>query len=129
MRIILSLSKGGAALWRMHAWFLTIARVKGYMYILRCVDGSYYVGSTSNVDARLAMHQSGEGADWTSKRLPVALVFSEEFDSVFEAFQAERQVKGWSRDKKRALIRRDYEALVELSRNYAERFGADGPKE
>ena len=73
------------------------------MYILRCVDGSFSVGSTGNVDARLDMHQSGEGADWTSKCLPVSLVFSEEFDSVFEAFQAERQVKGWSGDKKRAL--------------------------
>jgi putative endonuclease len=72
------------------------------------------------------MHQAGEGADWTRKRLPVTLEFCEHFDTVFEAFQAERQVKGWSRDKKEALIRREYEALVELSRNYAERFGSDG---
>jgi putative endonuclease len=95
------------------------------MYILRCADGSYYVGSTSNVDARVAMHQAGEGADWTRRRLPVTLEFCELFDTVFEAFQAERQVKGWSRDKKEALIRREYNALVELSRNYADRFGRD----
>ena len=97
------------------------------MYILRCADGSCYVGSTSSVDSRVAMHQSGEGANWTRRRLPVSLAFSEEFDSVFEAFQAERQVKGWSRDKKEALIRREYEALVELSRNYAERYGENRP--
>ena len=103
----------------------SISFVNGYMYILRCADGSYYVGSTSNVDGRLAAHQAGEGADWTRRRLPVTLEFCEYFNTVFEAFQAERQVKGWSRAKKEALIRREYEALVELSRNYADRFGTD----
>jgi predicted GIY-YIG superfamily endonuclease len=58
----------------------------------------------------------------------VSLAYSAEFDSVFEAFVAERQVKGWSRDKKEALIRRDYAALVELSQSYADRYGEDRPK-
>jgi putative endonuclease len=92
-------------------------RMPGYVYILLCSDGSYYVGHTNNLDLRMWAHEQGEGGDYTSSRLPVKLVFSEELPSVHDAFLAERQVKGWSRAKKRALIRRDFEALVELSKN------------
>jgi predicted GIY-YIG superfamily endonuclease len=91
--------------------------VKAYLYILKCADGSYYTGSTNNLALRLAQHGAGEGSAYTRTRLPVELVYSQEFPSEHEAFLRERQVKGWSRAKKQALIREDFEALVELSRS------------
>ena len=78
--------------------------MKGYMYILECADGSYYTGSTTDLELRLQQHQSGEGANHTRKRLPVRLVYYEEFDRVDEAFYREKQVQGWSRRKKEALM-------------------------
>lgn len=54
--------------------------MKGYLYILQCVDGSYYTGSTTNIELRLWQHQQGEGAEHTAKRLPVKLVYIEVFD-------------------------------------------------
>jgi putative endonuclease len=89
--------------------------MSGFLYVLCCSDRSYYVGSTSNLDFRVAEHQMGLGGDYTSRRRPLEVVFTEEFSSVHEAFLAEREVKGWSRKKKEALIRRDYAALPELS--------------
>lgn len=74
------------------------------MYILECADGSYYTGSTNNLELRLAQHKSGEGANHTSKHLPVELVYFEEYERVDEAFYREKQVQGWSRKKKEALI-------------------------
>jgi putative endonuclease len=91
--------------------------MKAWLYILRCADGSYYTGSTNNLPLRLAQHQAGEGCDYTRHRLPVELIFSEEFPSEHHAFLRERQVKGWTRAKKEALIRGDWEALVKLSRS------------
>jgi putative endonuclease len=91
--------------------------LRGYLYLLLCSDGSYYVGHTSNLELRMWEHQHGEGGSYTSQRLPVRLVFSEELPTVHDAFLAERQVKGWSRAKKNALIQRDFEALKELSKN------------
>jgi putative endonuclease len=78
--------------------------MKGYMYILECNDGSYYIGSTIDLDARLEEHQRGEGANHTKKRLPVKLVYFEEYPRIDEAFLREKQVQGWSRKKKEALI-------------------------
>ncbi len=74
--------------------------MKGWMYILECADGSYYTGSTKDIELRLAQHQNGEGANHTSKHLPVKLVYYEEFDRIDEAFYREKQVQGWSRKKK-----------------------------
>jgi len=91
--------------------------MRGFLYILRCADRSYYVGSTSALEIRLAGHQSGEGSAYTASRLPVTVVYTEEFPTLYEAFLAERQVKGWSRAKKEALIRGDFAALPELSRS------------
>lgn len=65
----------------------------------------------------MAQHSAGEASAYTAKRLPVNLIYACEFDSLREAFYAERQLKGWSRAKKEALIRGDYDALVELSKN------------
>jgi putative endonuclease len=74
--------------------------MKAWLYILHCADGSYYTGSTNNLTLRLAQHQAGEGSTYTRSRLPVELVFTQEFPSKHEAFLRERQVKGWSRAKK-----------------------------
>jgi predicted GIY-YIG superfamily endonuclease len=90
--------------------------MKTWLYILRCADGSYYTGSTDNLPLRLAQHEAGEGCDYTRHRLPVELVFAEAFPSEQQASLRERQVRGWSRAKKEALIRGDWDALVRLSR-------------
>ncbi|MGE0084779.1 MAG: GIY-YIG nuclease family protein [Desulfococcaceae bacterium] len=89
--------------------------MKGYMYILKCSDGSYYVGSTKDLERRLIQHQNGEGANHTKKRLPVKLVYYEEFDRIDEAFYREKQIQGWSRKKKEALINNKPEELHLLS--------------
>ena len=94
--------------------------MKGYMYILLCDDGSYYTGSTNNLELRLQQHFAGEGANHTKKHPPVELLYYEEFDRIDEAFYREKQVQGWSRKKKEALINRENEKLPELSRNYAQ---------
>ena len=94
--------------------------MKGYMYILECVDGSYYTGSTKYLELRVLQHQNGEGANHTKKRLPVKLVYFEEFDRIDEAFYREKQVQGWSRRKKEALINGQYEKLPLLSKNYTQ---------
>ena len=78
----------------------------GYMYILLCADGSFYTGSTNNLQLRLEQHQSGEGANYTRRRLPIELVYFEEFNRISDAFFREKQVQGWSRKKKLALILR-----------------------
>jgi putative endonuclease len=98
--------------------------VLGYLYVLRCADGSYYVGSTTNMEVRLAQHHAGEGGSFTAERLPIELIYSAEFPTLHEAFLAERQVKGWTRAKKEALIRGDYQVLVELSRSRTQRLGS-----
>ncbi len=70
-----------------------------WVYILRCADNSYYTGHTDNLEERIAKHQSGEIEGYTSTRLPVTLLFSEEFPTREEALACERQIKGWSRRK------------------------------
>jgi predicted GIY-YIG superfamily endonuclease len=79
--------------------------MKAWMYILECTDGTYYTGSTKNLDLRVSQHQNGEGANYTRKRLPVKLIYYEEFNRIDEAFYREKQVQGWSRKKKEALIK------------------------
>ncbi len=81
------------------------------MYILLCSDMSYYTGSTNNLEKRVKQHQSGNGANHTKKRLPVELIYFEEFDRVDEAFYREKQVQNWSRKKKEALMRRQWTPL------------------
>ena len=86
------------------------------MYILRCSDGSYYVGSTRDLEARMQQHASGEGSRYTSTRLPVELVFVHECATVAEAYAAEKRVQGWGRAKREALIRGEQHLLPALSR-------------
>ncbi|GAC60697.1 hypothetical protein GSI01S_11_00380 [Gordonia sihwensis NBRC 108236] len=83
----------------------------GFMYILKCADGSYYVGSTRNIEHRFEQHQSGRGSAYTRNRCPVELVFCEEFDSIEDAYAMERRVSKWSRAKREALIAGDFDAL------------------
>jgi putative endonuclease len=87
-----------------------------WVYILKCSDGSYYTGTTSSLEKRVTEHQSGIFTGYTSSRLPVELVFSEPFDDVYYAISAERQIKGWTRTKKEALINRDFDLLKELAK-------------
>jgi len=89
--------------------------LKGWVYILECSDGSYYTGSTNDIERRLAQHQQGEGAQYTKNRRPVKLAYSEEFKRVDEAFHREKQVQGWSRAKKKALIEGRFDDLPALS--------------
>lgn len=86
-----------------------------YMYILECADGSYYTGSTKDLERRLWQHQQGLGANHTAKRLPVKLIYCEFFDRVSDAFYREKQVQGWSRKKKEALMRGDTNLLHQLA--------------
>lgn len=86
-----------------------------WVYILRCADNSYYTGHTDSLEKRIAEHQSGEVEGYTSTRLPVVVVFSQEFPSREEAKACERQIKGWSRGKKEALIRGDWAGVFRLA--------------
>lgn len=95
--------------------------MKGYMYILVCADGSYYTGSTVNLDTRIAQHQAGEGANHTRKHLPVKLVYYEEYPRIDLAFDREKQIQGWSRKKKEALINGTPELLPELAIAYRDK--------
>ena len=88
-----------------------------WLYILLCADGSYYVGTTrDSLDRRFAEHQAGTFGDYTSRRRPVTLVYHQVFERITDAIAAERQVKGWRREKKEALIRGDFQLLPALSR-------------
>lgn len=87
-----------------------------WVYILECSDGSFYVGSTVDLERRIAQHQAGQGAAYTRSRRPVKLVFAEEFQRVENAFQREKQVQGWCRAKRLALIASNPEGLPEIAR-------------
>jgi predicted GIY-YIG superfamily endonuclease len=87
-----------------------------YVYMLRCSDGSYYIGHTDNLEARVVAHHQGIIPGYTFGRRPVELVWSEMLHTRDEAFALERQIKGWSRRKKEALIRGDWAALPVLAR-------------
>ncbi len=87
----------------------------GYVYILECSDESFYTGSTIDIEKRLVAHQEGKGANHTRKKLPVKLVYLERFNSIDEAFYREKQIQGWSRKKKIALITQNFHLLPDLS--------------
>ncbi|MBM4456733.1 MAG: GIY-YIG nuclease family protein [Chloroflexi bacterium] len=96
-----------------------------YVYILECSDHSYYVGSTPDIEHRLAEHQAGVLGGYTSARLPVELVWSAEFPTEHDAFLTERQIKGWSRAKKEALIRGDWNGIHEIVKQERQRREAE----
>jgi putative endonuclease len=91
------------------------------VYILRCSDQSYYIGSAMNLDQRLEQHAAGVVPGYTAIRLPVELVWLCEYDSVAEAIAVERKLHGWSRAKKDALIAGRFELLPGLSSSSAVR--------
>ena len=87
-----------------------------YVYILKCADGSYYVGHTDNLEKRMSEHNYGQSSEYTATRLPLKLVFSQTCADRHEALQAERQIKQWSRKKKEALIQENWDLLKLLSK-------------
>jgi putative endonuclease len=89
-----------------------------FVYMLLCADDSLYVGSATGEDLwqRIAEHQTGAYHGYTSKRLPVQLVWSAHFDRIVDAIAVERKIKGWSRAKKQALIKGDWEASKHLAK-------------
>ena len=89
-----------------------------YVYMLRCVDNSYYVGSATGDDLqpRIDQHNCGAFPGYTFRRRPVVLVWSEHFDRIADGIAAGRQIKGWSRAKKEALIKHDWLEISRLSR-------------
>ena len=91
-----------------------------FTYILRCADGSYYTGSTDELEKRIAEHEHGEGCTWTRKRVPVEFVWRQEFATREEAKAAENQIKGWSRAKKEALIAGRFDIVSKLASRSAE---------
>ena len=88
-----------------------------FAYLLRCNDSSFYAGHTDNLELRIAQHRSGVMGGYTAKRLPIELVWSETFETREEALAAERQIKGWSRAKKQALIDGDWELVSKLAKH------------
>jgi putative endonuclease len=92
-----------------------------WMYILECCDNSYYVGSTKDLKRRMSQHRDGIGSNYTSKRLPVMLVYCEEYDRVDDAFYREKQVQGWTRRKREALINGTPELLPALAKKVFDR--------
>lgn len=89
--------------------------------MLRCADGSYYVGYTDNLERRINQHQAGDFFGYTYNRRPVELVWSDHFKTRAEAMGFERQIKGWRRDKKEALIAGDWVLISRLSRSSGSR--------
>jgi putative endonuclease len=104
-----------------------------FVSILKCSDNSYYTGVTNNIDLRLSQHQSGKFPEsYTYKRRPVELVFFYLFNDIIQAIAFEKQVKGWSRKKKEAIINDNWDKLKELSicRNdsHSDNFKGKDPK-
>ncbi|MFJ4165240.1 GIY-YIG nuclease family protein [Microbacterium sp. NPDC089698] len=83
----------------------------GYAYILRCSDGTFYAGSTNDLERRLEQHTAGEGAVYTRRRRPVTLVWHAEFERVDEAFAWEKRIQGWSHAKRAAFIEGGLDAI------------------
>ena len=88
-----------------------------WTYMLHCAGGAFYVGHTDNLEQRIAQHEQGSIAGFTSDRLPVKLVWCECFTQRIEALEMERRLKGWSRAKKMALIRGDWDEISVLARS------------
>ncbi len=100
-----------------------------WLYILKCADGSFYTGTTrSDLEKRIGEHQSGLLGGYTAERRPVTLAYAQHFDVITDAIAAERQVKGWSRAKKEALISGDFSGLRAAAKrkvSFAKRFAAE----
>jgi putative endonuclease len=89
---------------------------KGFTYILECADGTFYTGSTKYLEKRIWQHNNGIGANYTKTRLPVELIYYEEYTRVDKVFYREKQIQGWIRKKKLALIEGKPELLPKLAK-------------
>ena len=87
-----------------------------FVYILRCSDGTYYVGQTDDIEKRMAAHRSRIKGSYTASRLPVEIVFVQQFASRDEAIGMERKIKGWTRKKKEALINGNWDRIALLAK-------------
>ena len=83
-----------------------------YMYILECSDGTYYTGYTMDLDKRIVEHQEGKGANHTKERLPIRLLYVEEYQKIYSAYYRKKQIQGWKRDKKQALMEGKFGDLI-----------------
>ena len=93
------------------------------VYILKCNDSSYYIGVTNDIESRFQQHQQGlNKRAYTYSRRPVTIAFQEHFHDVNQAIAFEKQVKGWRREKKEALINREWGKLPDLSKAYREQL-------
>ena len=103
--------------------------VSALVYMLRCSDGSYYVGSArgSSLDKRLSEHEAGTYPGYTSRRRPVTLVYAEQFERIADAVAAERRIKGWSQAKKEALIRDDWDEVQMMAKRPAAQRSSKPP--
>ena len=97
-----------------------------FTYLLECRDGSFYVGSTWDLERRLSEHEQGLGAQYTRHRRPVRLVWHAFYDSVEEAYRMEKRVQGWGRPKRQALIDGRWEDLPALARRGRRQGGNAG---
>jgi len=88
-----------------------------WVYIVECADGTYYTGSTTQLEDRMTKHQTGYYTGYTSLRLPVKLVWSEAFPDIRQAIEVERKIKRWSHGKKKAMMEGDFDLLHELARS------------
>ena len=91
----------------------------GFTYILECADGSFYTGSTVDLTRRINEHETGLGSNHTRKHCPIKLVYVEQFERIDHAFNREKQIQKWRRDKKLALINGDNNQLVKLAKPYS----------
>ena len=88
-----------------------------WVYIVKCADNSYYTGHTDNLEQRIAQHQQKYFPNcYTATRLPITLAFSQPFPTRVEALAAEQQIKGWSRKKKEAMMRGDWQEVSRLAK-------------
>jgi len=94
-----------------------------WVYMVECSDGSFYVGSTWNLENRLVKHNNGTGARYTARRRPVTLVWCADYERVDDAFTVEKQIQGWSRAKRIALIEGRFDDLPLLAKR---RSGGNG---
>jgi predicted GIY-YIG superfamily endonuclease/proteasome lid subunit RPN8/RPN11 len=100
-----------------------------WAYMLHCRGGTFYVGHTDDLERRMAQHVSGAFRGFTRDNLPVELVWSEYFGTREEARLAEKRIKGWSRKKKLALIRGDWEAISRLAKSKSSPSTSSGQSE
>jgi putative endonuclease len=98
-----------------------------WTYMLHCNGGYFYTGHTDDLERRMAQHVAGAFPGFTADHRPVKLVWSQEFVTRYEAQTAEKQIKGWSKAKKLALVRGDWDLISILARSKTGVRNKDSP--